>query len=96
MDPHVAHSYAPKFPLVRSKPIVEDRFLDLPEGLRDSVNVEFDEAGRIPRDGLILPDRFLLTLSPIILIRHPARMTESWFRNTKKTMGNDLTSVDEA
>jgi hypothetical protein len=42
----------------------------------------------------VLPDSFLRTLSPVIVIRHPARMIPSYYRAMKNSIGIDLYDGD--
>ncbi|KAJ8094054.1 hypothetical protein PM082_009944 [Marasmius tenuissimus] len=57
----------------RARPVIVDKRLDLPESEREAAS---EPSLRIPNPTL-LPDRLFVTFTPILLIRHPARMLPS-------------------
>ncbi|KAF5371141.1 hypothetical protein D9758_004113 [Tetrapyrgos nigripes] len=65
----------------RPKPSLTDRQLDIPESERVYDRNIFGEPSDLPiPNPTILPERFLKTLSPIFVIRHPAKAFPSYLR----------------
>ncbi|KAF9258264.1 hypothetical protein L218DRAFT_948508 [Marasmius fiardii PR-910] len=72
------YSY-PEYPL---KALVDHK-LDV-AGSASDANGEIVEA---PTNPTFVPDRFMNTLTPIFIIRHPARMVPSWYKNISDHFG---------
>ncbi|KAL0572880.1 hypothetical protein V5O48_009074 [Marasmius crinis-equi] len=61
---------------IRERPVIVDNFLDLPEPERSATSVP---TLPIPNPTLI-PDRLFVSLTPVIIIRHPAKTVPSYLR----------------
>lgn len=66
------------------KPSMQDNALDVPEVERDQVAKRpyIDETAQVVNP-TILPDRFLKTFSPVLIIRHPAKQIASWYKASR-------------
>jgi hypothetical protein len=68
-------------------PNVIDHKYDLVEGgphADDSISLKSPNTS-------ILPDRLLKTIAPVFIIRHPARMVNSWYRSVSEIYGATVT-----
>ncbi|THU89869.1 hypothetical protein K435DRAFT_677032 [Dendrothele bispora CBS 962.96] len=65
----------------KSRPLMVDRQLDLPESHRVHDRDVSRESSPLPvPNPTLIPDRFLKTLSPVFIIRHPAKAFPSYLR----------------
>ncbi|KAG7100137.1 hypothetical protein E1B28_001918 [Marasmius oreades] len=72
------YSY-PEYPL---SPLV-DHELDI----KSSSTSNGESPTAVPRNPTFVPDRFMNTLTPIFIIRNPARMIPSWYKNISEHFG---------
>jgi hypothetical protein len=69
---------------VPPKPVMVDHHLDLPPEQRQAVTVaNLLDGDPVVPNPTFLPDRLMKTFSPIILIRHPAKQLESWYKASR-------------
>ncbi|KAG7085978.1 hypothetical protein E1B28_003502 [Marasmius oreades] len=71
-------------------PVIEDRMLDVTAD-SESPSSELKIPGHV-RNPTLLPDRIFFSVTPIITIRHPARVIPSHLRALNKMFGISLTS----
>jgi len=79
--------------VVPPAPKMEDNMLDVPEDKRKQImHIPYRDLGAPVINPTVLPDRFLKTLAPIFLIRHPAKQTGSTYRVLKSTLDDPSTA----
>ncbi|OBT44499.1 hypothetical protein VE00_04929 [Pseudogymnoascus sp. WSF 3629] len=79
------------------KPSVIDSNLKTPRPPRITPQLQptdTDAGVRVSSNPTLLPDDFMLSVSPIFLIRHPALAFPSWYRLITSTFGADIDDSD--
>lgn len=77
------------------KPSVIDSNLETPRAPREIPQLQRKDAEvRISTNPTLLPDDFMLSVSPVFLIRHPALVFSSWYKISSGSMGADIDDSD--
>ncbi|OBT75550.1 hypothetical protein VF21_05864 [Pseudogymnoascus sp. 05NY08] len=77
------------------KPSVIDSNLEVPRPPRTTPKLyQNDTEVRVSTNPTLLPDDFMLSVSPVFLIRHPALVFYSWYKLTTNAFGADIDDSD--
>ncbi|KAE8360426.1 hypothetical protein BDV27DRAFT_167845 [Aspergillus caelatus] len=72
-----------------SNPVAKSQFVFGADSIDEAVLVSQRAEGQSPYNETLLPDRFLNTLRPTFLIRHPALAFPSYYRAARKADGDE-------
>ncbi|KFZ16473.1 hypothetical protein V501_02213 [Pseudogymnoascus sp. VKM F-4519 (FW-2642)] len=73
------------------QPSVIDSNIETPRPPRATPQLQHNDAEvRISTNPTLLPDDFMLSVSPVFLIRHPALVFPSWYKISTSTFGADI------